>query len=40
MRPEHIYESLRQFAGIAEHAQSLKFPLGVKPGELLKGLWG
>ena len=40
VRPEHIHESLRQFAGIAEHPLSKKFPLGVKPDELLKGLWG
>ncbi|MCA9179687.1 MAG: DUF1501 domain-containing protein [Planctomycetales bacterium] len=40
IRPEHLHESLRQFAGIADHAHSLKFPLGVKPEEHLKGLWG
>ena len=40
VRPEHIHESLRQFAGIAEHPLSKKFPLGVKPEELLKDLWG
>ncbi len=40
MRPEHIHEALRQLAGIDQHALAKKFPLGVKPGELLKGLWG
>ncbi len=40
VRPEHIHECLRQFAGIADHPLSRKFPLGVKPEELLKGLWG
>ena len=40
VRPEHIHECLRQFAGIADHPLSRQFPLGVKPGELLKGLWG
>jgi hypothetical protein len=40
VRPEHIHESLRQFAGIAEHPLSKKFPLGVKPEELIQGLWG
>jgi len=40
VRPEHIHESLRQFAGIGDHPLSKKFPLGVKPEELLQGLWG
>ncbi len=40
VRPEHIHECLRQFAGIAGHPLSKKFPLGVKPEELLKDLWG
>jgi hypothetical protein len=40
VRPEHIHESLRQYAGIVDHAQSKKFALGVKENELLKGLWG
>jgi uncharacterized protein (DUF1501 family) len=39
MRPEYIHEALRQLAGIDQHALTKKFPLGVKPGELLKGLW-
>lgn len=40
LRPEHLHEALRQLAGIDQHAHAKKFPLGVKPGELLKGLWG
>jgi len=40
VRPEHINEALRQFAGIADHPLSKKFPLGVKPEEQLRGLWG
>ena len=40
VRPEHIHEALRQFAGIANHAHSKKFPLGVSEKERLPGLWG
>ncbi len=40
IRPEHIHEALRQYAGIAEHAFSKKFSLGVSEKELLKGFWG
>lgn len=40
IRPEHIHEALRQYAGIAEHAFSKKFPLGVVEKEMLKGFWG
>lgn len=40
VRPEHIHQALRQFAGIAEHPHSRQFPLGVKPEEELRGLWG
>ncbi len=40
VRPEHVHEALRQFAGIADHALSKKFPLGVKEREDLRGLWG
>lgn len=39
VRPEHIHESLRQFAGIADHAYSQQFPLGVKKSEQLMSLW-
>ncbi len=39
VRPEHIHEALRQFAGIDAHALSKKFPLGVNEKELLKSLW-
>lgn len=40
VRPEHIHEALRQYAGISSHAYSEKFPLGVKSEELLRGFWG
>ena len=40
IRPEHIHEALRQFAGIADHPHSLQFPLGIKEDESLKGFWG
>ena len=39
VRPEHIHEALRQFAGIADHPHSKKFPLGVPDKEKLKALW-
>jgi uncharacterized protein (DUF1501 family) len=40
VRPEHIHESLRQYAGIAEHPFSKKFPLGVAEKDKLQGFWG
>ena len=40
VRPEHIHEALRQYAGISDHAFSKKFPLGVPEKEKLKNLWG
>lgn len=40
VRPEHIHESLRQYAGIADHPLAKKFPLGVTETEKLSGLWG
>jgi len=39
VRPEHIHTALREFAGIAEHPYSKKFPLGVTDKEKLVGLW-
>ena len=39
VRPEHIHESLRNFAGIADHAYSQQFPLSVKKSEQLMNLW-
>ncbi len=39
IRPEHVHEALRQFAGIDDHPHSSKFPLGVKPEEELQGLF-
>jgi len=40
VRPEHIHQSLRQLAGIAEHPLSKKFPLGIVEKEELRGIWG
>jgi len=40
VRPEHIHLALREHAGIAEHAMSKQFPLGVTDKEKLRGLWG
>ena len=40
VRPEHIHQALRQFAGITDHPFSQKFPLGVPEKETLRGLWG
>jgi len=40
VRPEHIHECLRQYAGIAEHPLSKKFPLGVTEKDKLQGFWG
>lgn len=40
VRPEHIHDALRQYAGTADHPHSQKFALGVKKTERLQGLWG
>jgi hypothetical protein len=40
VRPEHIHQALREFAGISEHPLSKKFPLGVIEKERLVNLWG
>ncbi len=40
MRPEHVHESLRELAGIADHPLSKKFPLGVADKEKLQRFWG
>lgn len=40
VRPEHVHESLRELAGIADHPHAKKFPLGVAEKERLRGLWG
>ncbi len=40
VRPEHIHEALRQFAGIADHPLSKKFPLGLNDQDKLQHLWG
>lgn len=38
VRPEHIHTSLREFAGIANHACSEQFPLKVPAAEQLRGM--
>ena len=40
VRPEHIHFALREFAGIADHPFSEKFPLAISDGEMLQELWG
>ena len=40
VRPEHIHEALRQYAGISDHALARKFPLGLADKDKLQGLWG
>jgi len=40
VRPEHIHRALREFAGITDHPQSKKFPLGVPEKEALQKFWG
>lgn len=40
VRPEHAHQALRELAGIADHALSKKFPLGVADKERLLGFWG
>jgi hypothetical protein len=40
VRPEHIHTALREFAGIADHPFSRKFPFVIPPVERLQGLWG
>jgi uncharacterized protein (DUF1501 family) len=40
VRPEHIHTALREFAGIADHPFSKRFPLGVTDNDRLRGLWG
>src|SRR5947208_537791 len=40
VRPEHVHQALREFAGIADHPLSKKFPLGFPEKESLRGFWG
>jgi uncharacterized protein (DUF1501 family) len=40
VRPEHIHEALRRYAGIADHPLSKKFPLVFPEKEKLARLWG
>lgn len=39
VRPEHIHECLREYAGIADHAFSKQFLLGVAAQERLQDFW-
>lgn len=39
VRPEHIHQALRELAGIADHAFSRRFPLGVAENERLQRLF-
>jgi hypothetical protein len=39
VRPEHIHQALRELAGIADHAFSRRFPLGVNDNERLRGFF-
>ncbi len=39
VRPEHIHQCLREFAGIQDHAFSRQFPHGVPAGESLQSFW-
>jgi len=40
VRPEHMHQALREYAGIANHALAKKFPLGVTEKDSLRGFWG
>ncbi len=40
VRPEHVHTALRELAGIADHAFSRRYPLGVADKDRLRGLWG
>jgi len=40
VRPEHVHESLRELAGIADHPLSKRFPLGLADAEKLQKFWG
>jgi uncharacterized protein (DUF1501 family) len=40
IRPEHIHEALRQYAGIHQHPASRRFPLGITAEHQLQDLWG
>ncbi len=40
VRPEHIHDALRRYAGIVDHPFSKRFPLNVAESERLNTLWG
>lgn len=39
VRPEHIHQALREFAGIENHPMSQRFPLQISEKERLIGFW-
>ncbi|MEJ7593464.1 MAG: DUF1501 domain-containing protein [Planctomycetaceae bacterium] len=39
IRPEHIHLTLREFAGVQDHAFSMRFPLEVSANEKLQNFW-
>ncbi len=40
VRPEHIHDALRTFAGIENHPFSKRYPLMIPEKDKLQGLWG
>jgi uncharacterized protein (DUF1501 family) len=40
VRPEHLHDALRDYAGISDHEFAKKFPLGVAEKEKLQKFWG
>ncbi len=40
VRPEHIHDALRRFAGISEHSFCSQFPLNLPADEALRDFWG
>ncbi len=40
VRPEHVHDALRRFAGIADHEFCTRFPLNIPESENLQGFWG
>ena len=40
VRPEHVHQALREFAGIDGHRFSKQFPLQIDAAERLKNFWG
>ncbi|MHC4880301.1 MAG: DUF1501 domain-containing protein [Planctomycetota bacterium] len=40
VRPEHVHDALRRFAGISDHEFCARFPLNIPESENLQGFWG